>query len=139
MTDIKHFEKSVTRQVSDKFIRFNSPSSQSVQQLVVHIIGFMPNYHIVLEGWSNIETTSARLWKLLLIANHTARHSYTVFILSLLSGHKILDIIYELQLERSLRSWLKYDRSNELPIVSISTLINVDPCCQIRRTKLGRS
>jgi hypothetical protein len=69
----------------------------------------------------------AKLWKLFLTASYTVRHSYAVLILSLLSGRKISDVIHELQLERSLRSWLKYDSSNKFHIVSISTMINVTP------------
>ena len=55
MPDIRRFEKNVARQVLDKLIPISSPYCQKVQQLVFHVVSFMPNYHIVIEGWSNID------------------------------------------------------------------------------------
>ena len=55
MLDIRHFEESIARQVLDKLIPFDSPYCQKFQQLVAHVVSFMPNYHIVIEGWSSID------------------------------------------------------------------------------------
>ena len=50
MLDIRRFKESIARQVLDKLIPLDSPYCQKIQQLVVHVVSFMPNYHIVIEG-----------------------------------------------------------------------------------------
>ena len=55
MLGIRHFEKNVIRQVLDKLIPIDAPYCQKIQQLVMNIISFMLNYHIVIKGWSNID------------------------------------------------------------------------------------
>ncbi|WP_201525896.1 hypothetical protein [Psychrobacter frigidicola] len=67
----------------------------------------------------------ARLWKRFLIVNYKERHTYAVVLLSLLSGRKIQNIIEELQLEKSQRSWLSYENADDSSGYFISNTIDV--------------
>lgn len=67
----------------------------------------------------------ARVWQLLIIVNYKQRQVYAVILLSLLSGRKIQDVIYELALDKSQRKWLSHESGLAADSYAMNNAINV--------------
>lgn len=57
----------------------------------------------------------ARVWQLFIIVSYRQRQVYAVILLSMLSGRKIQDVIYELELDKSQRKWLSHESGLNRP------------------------
>ena len=67
----------------------------------------------------------ARVWQLFIIVSYRQRQVYAVILLSLLSGRKIQDVIYELELDESQRKWLNHESGSAADSYAMSNTINV--------------
>ncbi len=67
----------------------------------------------------------SRVWQLFIIVSYKQRQVYAVILLSLLSGRKIQDVIYELELDKSQRKWLGYESGSAADSYVMSITINV--------------
>ena len=67
----------------------------------------------------------ARVWQLFIIVSYKQRQVYAVILLSLLSGRKIQDVIYELELDKSQRKWLSHESGSAAGSYAMSNTINV--------------
>ena len=67
----------------------------------------------------------ARVWQLFIIVSYKQRQVYAVILLSMLSGRKIQDVIYELELDKSQRKWLGYESGPAADSYAMSNIINV--------------
>ena len=67
----------------------------------------------------------ARVWQLFIIVSYKQRQVYAVILLSLLSGRKIPDVIYELELDKSQRKWLSHESGPAAAIYVMNITINV--------------
>ena len=67
----------------------------------------------------------ARVWQLFIIVSYKQRQVYAVILLSLLSGRKIQDVIYELELDKSQRKWLSHEMGSAADSYAMSNTINV--------------
>ncbi|MDE4454208.1 hypothetical protein [Psychrobacter sp. DAB_AL62B] len=67
----------------------------------------------------------ARVWQLFIIVSYRQRQVYAVILLSMLSGRKIQDVIYELELDKSQHKWLSHESSSAADSYAMSNTINV--------------
>lgn len=67
----------------------------------------------------------ARVWQLFGVVSYKQRQVYAVILLSLLSGRKIQDVIYELELDKSQRKWLSHESGSAADSYAMSNTINV--------------
>lgn len=67
----------------------------------------------------------SRVWQLFIIVSYRQRQVYAVILLSMLSGRKIQDVIYELELDKSQRKWLGYESGTAADSYVMSITINV--------------
>ncbi|MDN3399419.1 hypothetical protein QL919_11850 [Psychrobacter sp. APC 3426] len=67
----------------------------------------------------------ARVWQVFTIVSYKQRQVYAVILLSLLSGRKIQDVIYELELDNSQRKWLSHESGSAADSYAISNTIDV--------------
>lgn len=67
----------------------------------------------------------ARVWQLFIIVSYRQRQVYAVILLSMLSGRKIQDVIYELELDKSQRKWLSHESSSAADSYAMSNMIKV--------------
>lgn len=67
----------------------------------------------------------ARVWQLFIIVSYKQRQVYAVILLSLLSGRKIQDVIYELELDKSQRKWLSHVSASAADSYAMSNTIKV--------------
>jgi hypothetical protein len=67
----------------------------------------------------------ARVWQLFTVVSYKQRQVYAVILLSLLSGRKIQDVIYELGLDKSQRKWLSHESDSATDSCVLSVTINV--------------
>lgn len=67
----------------------------------------------------------ARVWQLFGVVSYKQRQVYAVILLSLLSGRKIQDVIYELELDESQRKWLSHESGSAADSYAMSNTINV--------------
>ena len=66
----------------------------------------------------------ARVWQFFAIVSYKQRQVYAVILLSLLSGRKIQDVIYELALDKSQRKWLSHESGSAADSYAMSNTIN---------------
>ena len=67
----------------------------------------------------------ARVWQLFFVVSYKQRQVYAVILLSILSGRKIQDVIYELALDKSQRKWLSHMSGSAADSYAMSNTINV--------------
>ncbi|MEN8626068.1 hypothetical protein [Psychrobacter proteolyticus] len=67
----------------------------------------------------------ARVWQLFIIVSYKQRQVYAVILLSLLSGRKIQEVVYELELDKSQRKWLSHESGSVADSYAMSNAINV--------------
>ena len=67
----------------------------------------------------------ARVWQLFAVVSYKQRQVYAVILLSMLSGRKIQDVIYELALDNSQRKWLSHERDSATDSYVLSITIKV--------------
>ena len=67
----------------------------------------------------------ARVWQLFTVVSYKQRQVYAVILLSVLSGRKIQDVIYELKLDKSQRKWLSYESDSAADNYVLSITIKV--------------
>ena len=67
----------------------------------------------------------ARVWQLFGVVSYKQRRVYAVILLSMLSGRKVQDVIYELALDKSQRKWLSHESGSAADSYAMSNTINV--------------
>jgi len=67
----------------------------------------------------------ARLWQLFVVVSYKQCQIYAVILLSMLSGRKIQDVIYELALDKSQHKWLSHESSSAANSYAMSNTVNV--------------
>lgn len=74
---------------------------------------------------ASIQMLFDKLWQLLMISNDGSRSSYTVILISLISGRRVQDVIYELGLDKSQRTWLSYKKGINSSYYTLNITVNV--------------
>lgn len=74
---------------------------------------------------ASIQMLFNRLWQLLMISNDGSRSSYTVILISLISGRRVQDVIYELGLDKGQRTWLSYKKGINSSYHTLNITVNV--------------
>lgn len=67
----------------------------------------------------------SRVWQLFGVVSYKQRQVHAVILLSMLSGRKIQDVIYELELDKSQRKWLSHESGPAADSYAMSNIINV--------------
>lgn len=67
----------------------------------------------------------ARVWQIFGVVSYKQRRVYAVILLSMLSGRKVQDVIYELALDKSQRKWLSHESGSAADSYAMSNTINV--------------
>lgn len=73
----------------------------------------------------SIQMLFDRLWQLLMISNHDSCSSYTVILISLISGRRVQDVIDELGLDKGQRTWLNYKKGVNGSYHALNITVNV--------------
>ena len=76
-------------------------------------------------GLLSYQMLFARLWQLFVVVSYKQCQIYAVILLSMLSGRKIQDVIYELALDKSQRKWLSHESGSAADSYAMSNIINV--------------
>ncbi|WP_198334116.1 hypothetical protein [Psychrobacter namhaensis] len=73
----------------------------------------------------SIQMLFDRLWQLLMVSGGNSRSSYTIVLISLISGRRVQEIIDELGLDKGQRSWLSYKNGANGGYHALSIIVNV--------------
>lgn len=74
---------------------------------------------------ASIQMLFNRLWQLLMLSSGDSRSSYTIILISLISGRRVQDVTYELGLDKGQRNWLSYKKGGRGSYYALSIVINV--------------
>lgn len=74
---------------------------------------------------ASIQMLFDRLWQLLMLSSGGSRSSYTIILISLISGRRVQDVTYELGLDKGQRNWLSYKKGGSGSYYALSIVINV--------------
>lgn len=73
----------------------------------------------------SIQMLFDRLWQLLMISNDDSRSSYTIILISLISGRRIQEVFDELGLDKGQRTWLNYKKGVNGSYHALNIVVNV--------------
>lgn len=74
---------------------------------------------------ASIQMLFNKLWQLLMLSSSDSRSSYTIILISLISGRRVQDVIAELGLDKGQRNWLIYKKGGSGSYYALSIVINV--------------
>ena len=74
---------------------------------------------------ASIQMLFDRLWQLLMLSSGGSRSSYTIILISLISGRRIQDVTYELGLDKGQRTWLSYEKGVNGSYHALNIVVNV--------------
>lgn len=74
---------------------------------------------------ASIQMLFDRLWQLLMLSSGGGRSSYTIILISLISGRRIQDVTYELGLDKGQRTWLSYKKGVNGSYYALNIVVNV--------------
>lgn len=74
---------------------------------------------------ASIQMLFNRLWRLLMVSSGGSRSSYTIILISLISGRRIQDVITELGLDNGKRTWLSCKKGVNSSYYALNIVVNV--------------